>query len=47
MYMFQFAHLSESKRKYQTFFRKDLTIYITGYIWLAASLLANCQYIWK
>jgi len=25
MYMFQFVHLSESKRKYQTFLKKDLT----------------------
>jgi len=25
MYMIQFVHLSESKRKHQTYFRKDQT----------------------
>jgi len=30
MYMFQFAHLSESKRKHQTFFRKNLTSFLHG-----------------
>jgi len=42
----QCLFLSESKRKHLTFFRKDLTnFYATSYIWFAASLFVNCQYV--
>jgi len=41
-----FVHLSESKRKHQTFFRKDLTNFLYYFIHLiTANLLVNCQYV--
>jgi len=47
--MFQFEHLSESKRKHLTYSRKDLTnvltFYVISYITFAASLFANGQYV--
>jgi len=47
MYMFQFVYLSEVKENIKRFFRKDLTsfFYVTSYIWFAASLLVNGQYV--
>jgi len=45
MYMFQFVHLSESKRKHSRFLKNIFNFYVTACTWFAASLLVNCQYV--